>query len=57
MARITIHCLVAKTAKSGRTSWYWQPSAALKAKGWKSVPLGHDEAAAIDVGFADYLFG
>ena len=48
MANITIPFLVARTNKSGRTTWYWQPSATLAKAGWKSLPLGTDESAAID---------
>jgi hypothetical protein len=40
LANIRIECLVGKTNKSGVTSWYWQPSAALKRDGWESLPLG-----------------
>ncbi len=47
MAKISIPCLVPKTNKAGITSWFWQPSATLKAAGWKSKPLGKDMRAAI----------
>jgi hypothetical protein len=49
MAKITIPCLVSRTNKGGVTSWYWQPSATLKAAGWHPVALGRDEGAAIAV--------
>lgn len=45
--RVKIPCLVARKAKSGKTSWYWQPSATLRAAGWQAVALGKDEGAAI----------
>lgn len=47
MAKISIPCLVARTAKSGQTSWYWQPSKTLAAAGFKPLPLGKDEGAAL----------
>jgi hypothetical protein len=37
---------VAKPQKQ-HTLFYWQPSAGLKRSGYKTVPLGKDEAAAI----------
>lgn len=40
MATFRIQCLVPKTNMSGVTSWFWQPSAALKRAGWESMPLG-----------------
>jgi len=46
MAKITIPGLVPKKTAKG-ISWYWQPSATLKKAGWKSLPLGMDEGAAI----------
>lgn len=48
MAKISIPCLVSKANKAGRINWYWQPSAALKRAGWKSVPLGADADEAIE---------
>lgn len=41
MAKITIPYLVRK----GR-SWYWTPGPQLRARGWKNVPLGKDQARA-----------
>lgn len=43
MANIRVPFLVPK-----RKSWFWQPSATLAKAGWPSVPLGHDQAKAID---------
>lgn len=48
MASIRIPCLVARTNGAGLTSWYWQPSATLRAAGWKPLALGKDESAAIN---------
>lgn len=48
MAQIRIPCLVDRTNKAGVTSWYWQPSAALARAGWKAVPLGKSQSAAIE---------
>lgn len=48
MAQIQIPCLVSRTNKAGITSWYWQPSAALAKAGWKAIPLGKSQSAAID---------
>jgi hypothetical protein len=48
VAKISIPCLVFKTNKSGVTTAYWQPSAALKRDGWKSVALGTDIEGAIE---------
>jgi hypothetical protein len=39
--------LVAKPNADGSRRFYWQPSAELRAGGWRVQPLGHDEAAAI----------
>lgn len=47
MATFKIPCLVAKKTAAG-VAWYWQPSKTLKDAGWKPVPLGRDEIAAID---------
>lgn len=47
MALHRIPCLVGKRNKAGRVNWYWQPSATLARAGWKPVPLGQDEGAAI----------
>lgn len=47
MAKVNIPCLVAKRNKAGITSWYWQPSKTLAAAGWKAMPLGKNEGAAI----------
>lgn len=47
MAQIRIPCLVERTNQAGVTSYYWQPSATLKAAGWKPVALGKIRAAAI----------
>lgn len=47
MARIRIPCLVAKTNKAGKTSWYWQPSKTLSQAGFTAMSLGSDEGAAI----------
>lgn len=46
MAKISIPGLVAKSTAGG-TRYYWQPSATLKRAGWKPLPLGRDQAAAI----------
>jgi hypothetical protein len=40
VASIRIPFLVGKTNKAGLTSWYWQPSAAVKKKGWSALALG-----------------
>lgn len=40
MASFRIPRLVGKTNGAGLTSWYWQPSATLRAKGWQPRPLG-----------------
>jgi hypothetical protein len=40
VATVTIKRLVGKTNGSGLTSWYWQPSASLRAKGWHPRALG-----------------
>lgn len=46
MAKISIPCFrIKKTA--GGIRYYWEPSATLKKDGWKAVPLGKDEEAAI----------
>lgn len=46
MATETIQFLRSKTNKSGRTLWFWQPSAALSKAGWASLPYGEDRDAA-----------
>jgi hypothetical protein len=46
MARMKVRHLVAKKLKLGEL-FYWQPSAELRAEGWRPVPLGKDLAAAI----------
>lgn len=46
MGKVTVHCFVAKRTAGG-TRYYWQPSATLKAQGWKALSLGLDEGAAI----------
>ncbi len=55
MATIRIPYLVSKTNKGGRTTWHWQPSAALAKAGWTPVALGADEAAAVDAARARNL--
>ncbi len=40
MAKFTIPRLVGKTNKAGLTTWYWQPSATLRKKGWAPRRLG-----------------
>jgi hypothetical protein len=40
MASITIPRLVGKTNKAGLTTWYWQPSKTLRARGWMPLRLG-----------------
>jgi integrase len=40
--KIRVPHLVAKPARHGRTRYYWQPSATLKAAGWEPQTLGHD---------------
>lgn len=47
MAKVSIPCLVGRRNADGTTRWYWQPSATLAKAGWKPVPLGRDEDAAI----------
>ena len=49
MAKIDIPCLISRTAQSGVTSWYWQPSRTLRAAGWEPVALGKDRAAAVRI--------
>ncbi len=46
MAKITIEFLREKVTAGG-LRYYWQPSATLKAAGWKALSLGLDEEAAI----------
>jgi integrase len=48
MATLKIRHLVAKPNKAGTTRFYWQPSADLRAGGWRVQPLGRDHAAAIE---------
>lgn len=43
MADLRVPFLVFKKNKSGIVTGFWQPSATLKAAGWKSTPLGSDE--------------
>jgi hypothetical protein len=45
VATIRIPRLVHKTNLSGLTSWYWQPSATLRKKGWHPRALGTGGAA------------
>jgi hypothetical protein len=52
MAEARIDCLIGKARKDGSTSWYWQPSATLKAAGWNMLALGKDKEAAIDAAIA-----
>jgi hypothetical protein len=40
VARFTIPRLVGKTNAGGLTTWYWQPSATLRARGWAPLRLG-----------------
>lgn len=40
MANFRIPRLVGKTNKAGLTTWYWQPSNTLRAKGWAPQRLG-----------------
>jgi hypothetical protein len=47
MATIRIPRLVGKTNKAGLTTWYWQPSATLRAKGWAPQRLGSSIGADI----------
>jgi hypothetical protein len=47
MAQLKIRHLVAKPNRDGTARFYWQPSADLRAGGWKVQPLGRDQAAAI----------
>ena len=47
MARIDVPYLVAKTSR-GRTLYFWQPSAALKAAKWTAIALGSDPSTAIE---------
>lgn len=46
MAKISIPCFRVK-ATAGGLRYYWEPSATLKAAGWKALKLGQDETAAI----------
>lgn len=48
MAKITVEFLTSQPRKKGPPAWYWQPSATLKAAGWKAQPLGRNEAKAIE---------
>lgn len=48
MAKVNIPFLVSKTNKAGVTTWFWQPSATIKAAGWTSLPLGTNADAAMD---------
>ncbi|MEA3053511.1 MAG: hypothetical protein QOG72_2414 [Sphingomonadales bacterium] len=48
MATETIPYLRSKTSKSGRTSWFWEPSAALKKAGWTGVAYGPDRDSAFE---------
>lgn len=45
---ITVQYLRSKTNKSGRTIYWWEPSAALRKAGWEAVPYGDDERAAVE---------
>lgn len=45
MATINIPRLVGKTNKAGLTTWYWQPSKSVRAKGWAPQRLGASAAA------------
>lgn len=47
MSKISIPCLVQRDRKTSGISWYWQPSATLRAAGWEPVALGKDEGKAI----------
>jgi len=40
MAKFTISRLVGKSNKAGLTTWYWQPSATLRKRGWAPTRLG-----------------
>src|SRR4051794_1297264 len=40
MAKISIARLVGKNNAAGVTTWYWQPSATLRKKGWAPQRLG-----------------
>lgn len=46
MASIKVRHLVAKV-QGATTRWYWQPSAALRAQGWRPERLPQDRAAAM----------
>lgn len=46
MGKVTIHHFLAKPTAGG-IRYYWQPSATLKAQGWRPLALGLDEGAAI----------
>jgi len=47
MANLKIPYLVARGNRDGTRRFYWQPWTALRAQGWKTVPLGADEGRAI----------
>lgn len=46
MAIKRVEFLRPKTLKSGKTLWFWEPSAALRKAGWTALALGSDEDAA-----------
>jgi integrase len=47
MATLKVRHLISRANKDGTRRFYWQPSADLRAGGWRVQPLGRDEAAAI----------
>ncbi len=47
MANIRVPFLVERAPKTGASSWYWQPSAALARAGWKPLALGKSFDAAL----------
>lgn len=47
MANVKIPYLVGRRNRDGSVRYYWQPWTALRAQGWKTMPLGADEGQAI----------
>ena len=45
--KIKVPYLVTRKGRGGVLRFFWQPSAALRAKGWRPVSLGTDDLAAI----------
>ena len=45
--KIKVPYLVARRGRGGVTRFFWQPSVALRAQGWRPVLLGSEDLAAI----------